>query len=341
MEYINRTWYRISWTIDECYEVSREDMIENPQELGLGIKNQPFLLAPDLECIHTKVTQGSNKTPEVEITSPASDPDIPTTDQTNVPVIKQLTQAMAQAAIAVAHVQPAPVAGPAQPQQPPAGGQPGSGGGGQLQQPPAGGQPGGRGGGGGGGGGGGRGQPATGQQAAGQAAATPPCTEPLKGMIPQIFEGNRKDAERFMQQFGAYRFLNRHNSTFTNKAEMVAYALTFIKGPQVNDWAYDMADQLSIKVEGNPVTGDPPTHAENDQALWDWFTQSFRDAFTDSTKKQDTYSRLTKMELNLDNVDSSITLFKCLIREAGWGPDAEGTIKLFQDILPVGLHCTI
>jgi hypothetical protein len=247
---------------------------------------------------------------------------------------------MAQAAIAIAHVQPVQAAGPAQPQQPPAGGQPG-GRGGQPQQPPAGGQPGGGGGGGGGGGRGRGGQPAAGQQAAGQAAAAPPCTEPLKGMIPQIFQGDRKDAERFMQQFGAYRFLNRHNSTFINKAEMVAYALTFIKGPQVDDWAYDMADQLSIKVEGNPVTGDPPTHAEGDQALWDWFARSFRDTFTDSTRKQDAYSRLTKMELNMDKVDTSITLFKRLIREAGWGPDVEGTIKLFQDILPVGLHRTI
>jgi hypothetical protein len=44
------------------------------------------------------------------------------------------------------------------------------------------------------------------------------------------------------------------------------------------------------------------------------------------------------MELDMDKVNSSIMLFKHLIREAGWGPDAEGTIKLFQDILPVGLH---
>jgi hypothetical protein len=160
-------------------------------------------------------------------------------------------------------------------------------------------------------------------------------------MIPQIFQGDRKDAECFMQQFGAYRFLNRHNSTFTNKAEQVAYAITFIKGPLVDDWAYDMADQLSIKVEGNPTTGDPPTHAENDPALWEWFARAFRDAFTDFTKKQDAYLRLTKMELDVDKVDSSITLFKRLIREAGWGPDAEGTIKLFQDILPVGLHHVI
>ena len=38
MEYINGTWYRISWTIDQCYEVSREDKIEDPQKSGLGIK---------------------------------------------------------------------------------------------------------------------------------------------------------------------------------------------------------------------------------------------------------------------------------------------------------------
>jgi hypothetical protein len=90
-------------------------------------------------------------------------------------------------------------------------------------------------------------------------------------MIPQIFQGDRKDTEQFMQQFEAYRFLNQHNSTFTNKAEQVAYALTFIKGPLVDDWAYNMADQLSIKVEGNPVTGDLPTHMENNPVLWEWF----------------------------------------------------------------------
>jgi hypothetical protein len=49
VEYINRTWYKISWTIDECYEVSREDEIKDPHESGLGTKSQPFLLAPDLE----------------------------------------------------------------------------------------------------------------------------------------------------------------------------------------------------------------------------------------------------------------------------------------------------
>ena len=44
VEYINGTWYKISWTIDQCYEVSREDKIKNPQELGLGIKtNHSYL----------------------------------------------------------------------------------------------------------------------------------------------------------------------------------------------------------------------------------------------------------------------------------------------------------
>jgi hypothetical protein len=64
VEYINRAWYKISWTIDNCYEVSREDKIQDFQELGLGTKNQLFPLAPDLERIHTEVTQGSDETPE-------------------------------------------------------------------------------------------------------------------------------------------------------------------------------------------------------------------------------------------------------------------------------------
>ena len=138
VEYINRTWYNIHWTIAETYEVSRDDKIKDLQEVGLGIKSQPFLFAPDLERVYTKLTQDSDDTPEIKVISPESDPDIPTTDLTTAPVIEQLTEAMAQAAIAVAHVQPAQVAGPAQaqqPQQPPAGGQPA--GGGQPQQPPS------------------------------------------------------------------------------------------------------------------------------------------------------------------------------------------------------------
>jgi hypothetical protein len=127
VEYINGTWYHIHWTIAETYEVSRNDKIKDLLEAGLGTKSQPFLFTPDLERIHTELTQDSDKTPKIKIVSPESDPDIPTTDQANAPVIEQLTQAMAQAAIAVAHVQPAQAGGPAQAQQPPAG---------QPQQPP-------------------------------------------------------------------------------------------------------------------------------------------------------------------------------------------------------------
>jgi hypothetical protein len=100
VEYINGTWYRISWTIDKCYEVSREDEIIDLQEKGLGTKSRPFLLAPDLEQIHTEITQGSDEAPEVKTTSPTSDPDIPMTDQAHAPVIEQLTKAMAAIAVA-------------------------------------------------------------------------------------------------------------------------------------------------------------------------------------------------------------------------------------------------
>ncbi len=59
----------------------------------------------------------------------------------------------------------------------------------------------------------------------------------LKGSPPAKFNGNRKAAKQFMNDFRAYRFLNRKNKTMKVAANQVALALTFIKGEQVQDWA--------------------------------------------------------------------------------------------------------
>jgi hypothetical protein len=55
VEYINGTWYRISWTIDECYEVSREDEIIDPQEKGLGVTAAYATITSRLGVIVTRL----------------------------------------------------------------------------------------------------------------------------------------------------------------------------------------------------------------------------------------------------------------------------------------------
>ena len=106
-----------------------------------------------------------------------------------------------------------------------------------------------------------------------------------------------------------------------------------------NDWAYDMADQLSIKVEGNPVQRPPNGCRRRPSPPGLVRVVLSRRLQTQPESKMPIPPHQNGIEHY--NVDISITLFKCLIREPGRGPDAEGTIKLFQDILPVGLHRTI
>jgi len=66
----------------------------------------------------------------------------------------------------------------------------------------------------------------------------------LKGSPPAKFNGDRKAAKQFMNDFRAYRFLNRKNETMKVAANRVALALTFIKGEQVQDWANGIMDLM-------------------------------------------------------------------------------------------------
>jgi hypothetical protein len=58
-------------------------------------------------------------------------------------------------------------------------------------------------------------------------------------------------------------------------------ALSYIKGEKVNDW---QEEQL-MKLEAT-------THPHNKEAIWTEFEQAFKDAFTDSNKKQRAYEKL-------------------------------------------------
>ncbi len=66
----------------------------------------------------------------------------------------------------------------------------------------------------------------------------------LKGSPPAKFNGDRKAAKQFLNDFRAYRFLNRKNETMRVPANQVALTLTFIKGKQVQDWANAIMDLM-------------------------------------------------------------------------------------------------
>lgn len=124
-------------------------------------------------------------------------------------------------------------------------------------------------------------------------------------------------------------------------ADLVAHALTLIVGPKCDLWTKKIQDQLCLKVLGDPVTHQPPTHAENNPALWEWFITEFKNQFGDSSEEENAYTALEKLELKNNNADAYINKFIELAEAAQWGLDALGTIRLFRDGLPLNLHCSI
>ncbi len=101
----------------------------------------------------------------------------------------------------------------------------------------------------------------------------------LKGSPPTKFDGDRKMAKKFLNNFKTYKFLNRKNETMRIPTNRVALALTFIKGEHVQDWAHEMMRLMKNRLEStlNPM---PETHEYH----WDSFEDVFRDAFTDTSE---------------------------------------------------------
>ena len=135
------------------------------------------------------------------------------------------------------------------------GGSGGSGGGG------GGGGSGGGGGGGGsdGGGGGGGGGPPGGQPPAQAAAPAAPANngQGLIGKELVVFDGSRNKSETFIQEFELYAHVNEDNHVFVQLFKRIFLALSYMKGPKVNDWVRLMREQTILRVNGTPNNNPP------------------------------------------------------------------------------------
>jgi hypothetical protein len=122
--------------------------------------------------------------------------------------------------------------------------------------------------------------------------APAPQTGNLQGETPDIFSGNRKKSETFIQQFNLHLGLNDNHKIMTIPYLHTMYALSLIKGPLVNDWVNDQVVDLHEKVShvNNPI-------ARTDQALWNDFETSFTNAFTDTASVQNTHTALEQLTM--------------------------------------------
>ena len=214
---------------------------------------------------------------------------------------------------------------PANPWGPPAGGPPGV--------PP-----------GGGGGGGGGGPPPPGPAAAPAAAIGQPGPalmddEGLRGHPPEIFDGNRTKAKKFMKEFTLWKLCNLNNEALSTPFSRVALCLSYIKGPNVDDWVSATTDDVYEKVHGR--AGRPATYQPDDEDLWNEFAQEFANVFADTAAAEHAYQELTELQMQGEEVDQYISTYEQLIRQAGWDRTAHGSIEYFKKGIPRKMVVTI
>ena len=166
-------------------------------------------------------------------------------------------------------------------------------------------------------------QQAPAQQAAQQVAPVA-TTDKLRGTPPDIFKGDRKHSETFLHQFNLYWGLNESHEVMQVPYFHAMYALSLMRGPNIDDWVNDqvlLLRELTTRAQ-NPID-------RNDPNLWNNFNNRFTNAYTDTAKKQTTQQKLMALKMYQDDLDTYISTFKHLCTQANYDITTEGTMHLF------------
>ena len=102
------------------------------------------------------------------------------------------------------------------------------------------------------------------------------------------------------------------------------YFLSWIKGTLVNDWKNNQVEDLRTKTTRaqNPIAWIEP-------ALWNKLEVAFTTAFTDTAKVQNAYYKLMNYYQHNDSIDTYISTFRHLAKNASYLPDATATVDIF------------
>ena len=165
-------------------------------------------------------------------------------------------------------------------------------------------------------------------------AQNTPSNGGMRGVPPTIFDGTRSKADDFMGQFRRFKMVNRTHEAMKIPYDRVLTALTYMRGPLINDWIDQQEKKLAVRTD-TTKRGHVP---ETDEALWNEFETAFLNAWTDTSKKQNAYDQLMRLTMNGWDVDTYIATFDRLALAAGWDLDSEGTIAKFREGLTKGVH---
>jgi len=115
----------------------------------------------------------------------------------------------------------------------------------------------------------------------------------------------------------------------TNPWRRTFTALSYIRGPLVDDWVQLQVDALRLKT----TRAAPPPLQRTDEALWIEWKTDFDAAFTDTTKQQTAYRELQELHMKGTDIDAFVAKFKRLATKAEFGLDDAATKDMFAKAL--------
>ncbi len=186
-----------------------------------------------------------------------------------------------------------------------------------------GGPPGGAGGPPGGGGGGGRPLGGGAGPGLGQAAGG----AKLVGNPPQTFDGERKRTQLFLLQWEIYWGLNYQVDIMAQPYSQVLCFLSYIQGPEVQDWVMHELQWLCDQVHSHHVLPNNPW-------LWAQMMVHFGNAFIDTMTQAKACHKLTKLRMEGGHIDEYIAKFERYVTMAGYGVNEPTVLEKFIKGLP-------
>jgi hypothetical protein len=127
---------------------------------------------------------------------------------------------------------------------------------------------------------------------------------PIGAKHPRPFNGDRSQAEHFINEVKAYLRLNQGTALEQSPRRKVEFALTFMQGPEVVTWAATIGNWLD-------TLGDH----ENIPAVWEAFLDQFFYRFQDTTAQEDARQALTKIRITWPDIDQYVADFEELVSE--------------------------
>ena len=155
----------------------------------------------------------------------------------------------------------------------------------------------------------------------------------LSGKEPAIFNGDCSKAEAFLLEWTIYRLLNGEQDIMRQPFSRVMLFLTFIKGPDVQEWTSSQVGWLGGRILAGA--------GRNEEHLYDTVMDSFNTAFTDTMSLQKAKAEFCTLKMEKGELDTYIAKFERLARMAGYNLQEQMVLDWFGSGLNPGLFTAL